>query len=145
MRRGQITFDFMIAFVLILITVTGIISVASGERANAETFDTAAKLKVFAVDLRDTVAKVYSIGPGYTVVKRVPLKLESGESINVTLNSTSGRVEVVAAVGGKTLRVYQRLPVPIHSTSSVTLGPGDSTFNVTAGESGGRINVELKK
>lgn len=144
MRRAQITFDFMIAVILILITVAGVVSVASGEQANAQTFDTAAKLKVFAVDLRDTVTKVYAVGGGYTVRKSLPIRLGDGDSVRVVLNSTTNRVEISAVVGGEGFRVYQRLQVPIYSTSSITLGPGDETFNVTAENVGGLVYVKVE-
>ncbi|NJF25538.1 hypothetical protein [Thermococcus sp. Bubb.Bath] len=146
MKRGQITFDFLIALMLISVTVVGMISIASGEKANAETFDTAAKLKVFSVDMRDTVTKVYSIGEGFTVVKSLPMNLQKGESVTVTLNSTSNRVIIVANLNDGTFKVEQNLPVPVYSTTSVKLTPGKETFNVTAAynETEGRTYVELK-
>jgi len=146
MKRGQITFDFLIALMLISVTVAGAISIASGEKANAETFDTAARLKVFSVDLRDTVTKVYAVGGGFTVVKSLPLGLQSGESVTVTLNATSNRVTIVADLNSGTFKVEQPLPVPVYSTTSVTLRPGKEAFNVTAvyNETEGRTYVELK-
>ena len=146
MKRGQITFDFLIALMLISVTVAGAISIANGERANAETFDTTAKLKVFSVDLRDTVTKVYAIGSGFTAVKSLPLDLQSGESVTVTLNATSNRITVVAELNSGTFKVEQPLQVPVYATTAVTLRPGEETFNVTAvySETEGRTYVELK-
>ena len=144
MRRGQITFDFLIAIMLITVTVAGVVSVASGETRNARTFDTAVKLKVLAVDVRDTVTQVYAAGDGFTVKKEIPFELKAGDSVTITLNSTSGTVEITALIGGKTFRVGQRLPVPISSTSSITLGPGEREFNVTARQVGGETYVLLQ-
>jgi len=144
MRPAQITFDFLIAIMLITVTVAGIVSVASGETANARTFDSAAKLKILAVDLRDTVAQVYAAGDGFTVRKELPFELKTGDSITITLNSTTNRVEITATLGSKTFKVAQRLQVPLYTTSSITLGPGQRAFNVTAQSVGGEIYVTLQ-
>lgn len=144
MRRAQITFDFLIAIMLITVTVAGIISVASGETANARTFDTAVKLKILAVDVRDTVTQVYAAGDGFTVKKGIPFELKTGDSLTITLNSTSGMVEITALIGGKRFRVGQKLQVPLYSTSSITLGPGEVEFNVTARQVGGETHVLLQ-
>ena len=143
-RKAQITFDFLIAIMLVTVTVAGIVSIASGEVANARTFDSAAKLKILAVDLRDTVTQVYAAGDGFTVRKELPFELKSGEGVTITLNSTTNRVEITATLGGKTFKVAQKLQVPLYTTSSITLGPGERDFNVTAQNVGGEIHVILQ-
>ena len=143
-RKAQITFDFLIAIMLVTVTVAGIVSIASGETANARTFDSAAKLKILAVDLRDTVTQVYAAGDGFTVRKELPFELKAGDSVTITLNSTTNRVEIAATLGGKTFKVAQRLQVPLYATSSITLGQGERAFNVTAQNVGGEIHVLLQ-
>ncbi len=143
-RKAQITFDFLIAIMLVTVTVAGIVSIASGETANARTFDSAAKLKILAVDLRDTVTQVYAAGDGFTVRKELPFELKAGDSVTITLNSTTNRVEIAATLGGKTFKVAQRLQVPLYATSSITLGQGERDFNVTAQNVGGEIHVLLQ-
>lgn len=144
MRRAQITFDFLIAIMLITVTVAGVVSVASGEMRNARTFDTAVKLKILAVDVRDTVTQVYAAGDGFTVKKEIPFELKTGDSLTITLNSTSDMVEITALIGGKRFRVGQKLQIPLYSTSSITLGPGEREFNVTARRIGGETYVLLQ-
>jgi len=144
MRRAQITFDFLIAIMLITVTVAGIVSIASGEIANARTFDTASKLKVLAVDLRDTVVQLYSTGGGFTVRKEVPFEINSGDSVTITLNATTNSVEITAKLGGKSYRVAQKLQVPLYETSSITLSSGEREFNVTAQNVGGEVHVLLQ-
>jgi len=131
-RGGQITFDFMIAFMLISVTVAGAVSLANGELSTATTLDKTARLKAFAVDVRDTVTKVYSIGGGFTVVKDCPIELGKGDSISITLNSSSNSVTVEAVLSGKRYLVVQRLQVPVYTTTSVTLDGERSSFNITA-------------
>ncbi|WP_297489511.1 hypothetical protein [Thermococcus sp.] len=145
-RGGQITFDFMIAFMLISVTVAGAVSLANGELSTANTIDKTARLKAFAVDLRDTVTKVYSIGGGFTVVKDCPIELGKGDSISITLNSSSNSVTVEAVLSGRRYLVVQRLQVPVYTTTSVTLDEKRSSFNVTAvyNAAEGRTYVELE-
>ncbi len=145
-REGQITFDFMIAFMLISVTVAGAVSLANGELSTANTIDKTARLKAFAVDVRDTVTKVYSIGGGFTVVKDCPIELGKGDSISITLNSSSNSVTVEAVLSGKRYLVVQRLQVPVYTTTSVTLDEKRKDFNVTAvyNAAEGRTYVELE-
>ncbi|WP_456367037.1 hypothetical protein [Thermococcus sp.] len=145
-RGGQITFDFMIAFMLISVTVAGAVSLTNGELSTANTIDKTARLKAFAVDIRDTVTKVYSIGGGFTVVKNCPIELGKGDSISVTLNSSSNAVTVEAVLSGKRYLVVQRLQVPVYTTTSVTLDEKRSSFNVTAvyNAAEGRTYVEVE-
>ncbi|AMQ18916.1 hypothetical protein [Thermococcus peptonophilus] len=147
MGRGQLSIDVIFALTLITLTVLSLVSLASHQVESAELMDKTSKLKVFAIDLRDTVVKVYSSGPGFSVKKTVPMNLSAGDEITVVLNSTSGRLEVSAVIGGERYRVYQNLPVPLVATSSVTLNSASpdlwvyATYNQTAGA----IDVRVKK
>ncbi|WP_054841101.1 hypothetical protein [Thermococcus peptonophilus] len=77
------------------------------------------------------------------------MNLSAGDEITVVLNSTSGRLEVSAVIGGERYRVYQNLPPvpPLVATSSVTLNSASpdlwvyATYNQTAGA----IDVRVKK
>ncbi|WP_054841100.1 hypothetical protein [Thermococcus peptonophilus] len=71
MGRGQLSIDVIFALTLITLTVLSLVSLASHQVESAELMDKTSKLKVFAIDLRDTVVKVYSSGgPGFSVKKR---------------------------------------------------------------------------
>ncbi|BAD85855.1 hypothetical protein, conserved [Thermococcus kodakarensis KOD1] len=147
MGRGQLSIDVIFAFTLITLTVLSLVSLASRQVESAELTDKTSKLKVFAIDLRDTVTKVYSSGPGFSVKKTVPMNLRAGDKITVVLNSTSGRLDVSAVIGGEHYRVYQNLPVPLVATTNVTLNSTSpdlwvyATYNQTAGA----IDVRVKK
>ncbi|MDV3103932.1 hypothetical protein [Thermococcus waiotapuensis] len=144
MKRAQITFDFLIAVMLITVTVAGIVSVASGEIESAGVLDTTAKLKVFAVDLRDTAVKSYSVGTNFTIIKSSPIGLSNGDEITVKLYSSNSTILITAKLGGKTFVVGQNVPVPL-CDSEVELTPGGESFNVTAVSAGGRRCVTVKK
>ncbi|ASJ01184.1 hypothetical protein [Thermococcus gorgonarius] len=144
MKRAQITFDFLIAVMLITVTVAGIVSIASGEIGSARILDTTAKLKAFAVDLRDTAVKSYSVGTNFTIIKSSPIRLSNGDKITVKLYSRNSTILITAELGGKTFVVGQNVPVPL-CDSNVELTPGDESFNVTAVSVGGRSCVTVKK
>ncbi|WP_297470078.1 hypothetical protein [Thermococcus sp.] len=136
--RGQVSIDLMFAVVLILITALGVISWGNNQKAETATFGNAAYVKVFAVDIRDSVAKVYAHGPGFEVVKEPPFPMSEGDWVNVSLN-TNGTLVVVANLGGLEYRVVQRLQVPVAVPSHVLLTPENRTLVIKAVrlESGG--------
>ena len=147
MRKAQLSLDLLFAVVLISITVLSLLSLSFQEAQGARTLDTMAKLKVFTVDLRDTVTKVYSVGPGYSVRKELPLNLKPGDAVWVTLNATSNTVEVEALVSGNRYFTSQKLPVRLVSTTSLELTPGSTTFWVVAtyNETVGMVDVKLSR
>jgi len=138
--RGQLSLDLLFAVTLVSLTVISMISLADHEVESAKVFDVSAKLKVFTIDLRDTVIKVYAAGDGFAVKKTSPLKLKSGEYIKVILNESSNELEVEAKINGKTYVTVQKIPVPIVSNSTVTLIPANEElwivckYNTTIGE-----------
>lgn len=144
MKKAQVTFDFLIAVMLVTVTVAGAVSIASGESASVRTLDAATKTKIFAVDLRDTVIKAYSIGEGFTIVKRAPFDLSGGDSVEITLDSGTSKISVKATIGGKTFKVEQVSPVPL-CDSQIELKEGNVNFNVTVVENGGQSCVIVEK
>ena len=147
MKRAQLSIDLLFAVTLISLTVMSLISLSTHEAEGARTFDTLAQLKVFSVDLRDTVTKVYAVGGGFSVRKAAPFELNPGDRIVVTLNASTDTLEVSALVGGRTYRTTQPLPVPLLSNSSVTLNSTVQTLWITAryNETAGMVNVAVSK
>ncbi len=143
MKRGQISLDFLFAVTLIAITMVNLVYIANSERSHAETFDTATKLKIFSVDVRDSLAKVYAAGSGFTLKKTAPFTLRGGDYINITLSPTGNMINVTAVVDGEMYKVVQKSPVPILMGSSVTLTPENPEFHITAeyNETEGRLYV----
>ncbi|WP_297089726.1 hypothetical protein [Thermococcus sp.] len=144
MKRGQISLDFLFAVTLITITMLNLVYIADSERAHSETFDTIAKLKAFSIDVRDSVVKVYTAGDGFTVRKELPINLDAGDKVTVSLLAPDS-VVVNATIGGKGYRVAQRSPVPIYENTSVTLTGADRDFSIVAtyNETEGRLDVTL--
>jgi hypothetical protein len=147
MKRAQLSIDLLFAITLISLTAVSLISLSTHEAEGARTFGTLAQLKVFSIDLRDTVTKVYSIGDGFSVQKRAPFSLGPGENITVTLNASTNSVEIRAVIGGRKYKTAQQVPVPIVSNSSVTLNSTVQTFWVVAtyNETAGMMNVTLSQ
>ena len=145
MKRAQLSIDLLFAVMLISLTVMSLISLSTHEAEGAQTFDTLAQIKVFSIDLRDTVTKVYAIGGGFSVRKTAPFELDPGDGIVVTLNASTNALEVSALVGGRTYRTVQQLPVPLLSSSSVTLNSTVRTLWVVAryNETAGMVNVTV--
>lgn len=145
MKRGQISLDFLFAITLITITMVNLVYIANSEVAHSETFDAATKLKAFSVDVRDSVVKVYSAGDGFSIRKELPIELNAGEGVTITLDSSTNTVIVNATLGGRTYRVNQPSPVPIGRDSSVTLTDTKRDFWIVAeyNETEGRLDVFL--
>ena len=129
--RGQISLDLLFAVMLVSLTVIGLVGWGMNQAGETTTMGKAAQLKVLAVDVRDSVAKVYASGPGFTVIKELPFQLKTGEWVNITLYENQTLL-VRAELGGKEYRVVERLQVPVGVTSSVLLLPGNETFQITA-------------
>ncbi len=147
MKRAQLSIDLLFAVTLISLTVLSLVSMSTHEAQGARTLDTMAKLKVFTVDLRDTVTKVYSVGQGFSVRKDSPLILGAGDAINVTLNASSDSVEVSALIGGKRYFTAQKLPVPLVSNSTVELNSTVESLWVVAtyNETAGMVDVKVSQ
>lgn len=139
MRKAQLSLDLLFAVTLMTLTVVSLISLAAHEVEGTRTLDASTRLKVFAIDLRDTVTKVYSAGDGFAVKKTAPFELKSGEYIRVTLNKSSKELKVEALIDGTRYVTVQRIPVPLSSNSTVTLTPSKEElwivceYNETAG------------
>ncbi|WP_457741968.1 hypothetical protein [Thermococcus sp.] len=129
--RGQISLDLLFAVMLVSLTVIGLVGWGMNQAGETTTIGKAAQLKVLAVDVRDSVAKVYASGPGFTVIKELPFQLGTGEWVNITLYKNQTLL-VRAELGGKEYRVVERLQVPVGVTSSVLLLPGNETFQITS-------------
>jgi len=145
MKRAQLSLDLMFAVTLVALTVLGLISLATHEVEGAQTFDASAKLKVFAIDIRDTVTKVYAAGEGFGVMKMVPFELENGDYVKVTLDGPSGELRVEAEIGGTKYTTVQKIPVSIASNTTVTLTPSNNEFWVVCGYNNtvGGVDVRL--
>ncbi|ASJ08423.1 hypothetical protein A3L11_03915 [Thermococcus siculi] len=143
MKRGQISLDFLFAITLIAITVLNIVYIANMQRSHAETFDATTRLKIFSVDMRDTVAKVYASGNGFSVKKEPPIPLDSGDSITIQLITGNNTIIITANVGGRQYVTVQRSPVPIYQNESIQMTPDNSEIWVKARERGGKVYVEL--
>lgn len=145
MKRGQISLDLLFALVLVSLTVLGLIVSGASQTEEMKTLGRGMELKVFVVDIRDSVAKVYASGPGITLQKKPPFQLYPGDWINITL-TTNQTVIVNAQLNGKHYLVIQRLQVPVFSQSSVLLTPGNDTFEITSMTSpDGGISVVLQR
>ena len=146
MRRAQLSIDLLFAVTLVSLTVVGLIGLSTQEIEGTKTFDAITQLKVFSVDLRDTVSKVYSVGDGFSIRKDAPFPLGPGENLTVTLNSTSNRMEIVAVIDGRTYKTEQQLQVPIISNSSVTLNSTIKSLWVVAkyNETLGMVDVKVQ-
>ncbi len=142
--RGQITIDFLFAITLVAITTMGLVSFGNHARLQADVIGQQANLRVLAITARDDVAKVYSAGPGFTLVENVPFRLGPGDNVLVTLNETSDSVVVTGDFGGNVYRTEMKLQVPLVNTTSVTLTSQRTGFNLTAVSVGGVTSVELR-
>ena len=137
--KAQISIDFLIALTLITITAVNLISLGLSQMKDAETFDTSSKLKVFAIDVRDTVAKVYSSGRGFKIRKSWPFNLGPGDNITIALQ-TPGMLNITAFIGGEKYIVIEKLQVPITQNTSVILQINSPDFWIE--NDGGSIRVE---
>ncbi len=143
--RGQISLDAIFAVTLITITIMSLVSLSSHEVNGVKSLGDAARLKVFAISLRDTVVQVYSTNGNFSVRKELPLKLGQGDWVNVTLNSTAGTLRVVARIGGNEYITMEKIPVFLESTSSVVLTAENNTLWVVGRYEKGVMDVRLSK
>lgn len=145
MRRGQISIDFLFAVTLIAILSLNLVYISSSQKTQAQNFDVTTKLKVFAVDVRDSVANVYAMGEGFKVKKSAPFKLQTGDNLTVILDNVTNSIVVTGTIGGKEFYVMQRSPVPIYTQSKVVLTSDHSTFWIVTvyNATEGRLYVEV--
>ncbi|AAL81634.1 hypothetical protein PFDSM3638_07600 [Pyrococcus furiosus DSM 3638] len=118
--KAQLSIDFIFAMTLLLIFSLGLMSFAFEEKEEVETLNHAAKVRVFAISLRDMINKVYAMGPGFAVVKDIPFTLGSKDNVTITV-STERKVTVVAYIEGKKYTVTETLQVPIFENTSVII------------------------
>ncbi|NJE54614.1 hypothetical protein [Thermococcus sp. 21S9] len=140
--RGQISLDLLFAVAIISITMLSVMNVALSEKTETEVLGTSAQLKAFAIDLRGTVARLYS-SPGMTVVKEAPVELGPGDWINVTLTA-DGYLRVRAQIGGREYVVVEKLQVPPGTTSSVLLTQSAPVFKVSSRRSPDGVEVVVE-
>lgn len=147
MKRGQISIDLLFAVTLVSLTMLSLVSIATQETVASGTLDATAKLKVFSVDLRDTIVKAYSLGTGFSVQKRLPFTLGSDDEVRIILNSTSRNLMILATLDGRSYNTTQRIAVPITRDSSIKLQPNDTTFwiSIVYNETEGTVDVLLTK
>lgn len=147
MKRGQISMDLLFAVALMSITVLGLIGLSSQQVHGAGVLDATAKLKVYSINLRDTVVKAYSMGGGIAVREDFPFTLSPGDSVNVTLNASSRELVVTAFISGEKYRTVQSLPIPLASDSKVELNSNSPTLWIVTryNETAGMVDVRLSK
>ncbi|NJE11199.1 hypothetical protein [Thermococcus sp. MAR1] len=143
MKRGQISLDFLFAIALIAITVLNMVQIASMQRSHAEAFDITTRLKIFSVDIRDTVAKVYASGNGFSAKKESPIPLRNGDSITIKLNAKSNTIIVTGNIGGRQYTTVQQSPIPLYQDESIQITPDKSEIWIKARVGGGKVYVEL--
>ncbi|WP_457752214.1 hypothetical protein [Thermococcus sp.] len=143
--RGQISLDFLFAVTLIAILSLNLVYLGSSQKTQAETFDLTTKAKVFAISVRDSVAKVYAMGDGFKVNKTLPFTLGPGDSVVVTLDNRTNSVIVSGSVGGKAFYISQKSQVPIYYKSQVVLNETMESFWIIASYNSteGRLYVEV--
>ncbi|ANF22691.1 hypothetical protein [Thermococcus piezophilus] len=143
--RAQISLDLLFAVTLITLTIVNLAYIASSETSYAETFDVITNLKVFSIDVRDSVAKVYAVGDGFSIRKELPMSLNEGDKVTVTLVPSNDTIMISATIAGRKYLVIQNSPVPIYRESSVTLTEADREFQIVAkyNETEGRLYVDV--
>ncbi len=144
--RGQISLDFLFAVTLMALLTLNLVYIGTSQRTGAEAFDVTTKLKVFSIDVRDSVTKVYSIGSGFEVKKEIPFELKNGDYVIVRLNNATDSVQIAAQIGGKEYYVEQKLQVPLYKESVILLQAGSGTSFWIRGiynETEGRVDVVL--
>jgi len=143
MKRGQLSLDFLFAVLLIMVTITNIIYLATSEIDHAESFDTFAKVKLFSSMLVDHTAKVYAIGEGYRIREVAPDL--NGGTIRVILDGATNRIIVNATVNGKSFWIVRNSTVPLY-TSIVNLNSGEEFWIVAYYNSTeGMLYVKVEK
>ncbi|WP_240920769.1 hypothetical protein [Thermococcus sp. CX2] len=130
--RAQISLDFLFAVTLITLTMVNLVYIASSETSYAETFDVITKLKVFSIDVRDSVTKVYAVGDGFSIKKELSMSLDAGDKVTVTLVPSNDTIMINATIAGRKYLVIQKSPVPIYRESSVTLTAAKKEFHIVA-------------
>ncbi|MCD6373068.1 MAG: hypothetical protein J7L37_05930 [Thermococcus sp.] len=145
MRKGQISLDFLFAVTLISILTLNLVYIGTTQKTQAETFDLTTKAKVFAVDIRDSVAKLYGLGDGFRVRKEIPFNLRPGDYVEVLLDNSTNTIAIAGEVGGKKFYTQIKSQVPIYEKSVIKLYPGKESFWIVAtyNSAEGRVDVEV--
>ncbi len=144
MKRGQLSLDLLFAVTLISITMLNVIYTANEQIAYTQTLDTTAKLKIFSISLRDTIVKVYAVGDGYSVKKKLPFSLNPGDSVRIVLNSTSNTLQINATLDNVAYYIVQNITIPVYVTSNITLTYTATEFWIYANRTGEVTYVTLK-
>ncbi|WP_461867090.1 hypothetical protein [Thermococcus sp.] len=144
MRRGQLSLDLLFAVTLIAITMLNIIYTANEQITYTQTLDVTARLKIFSIDLRDSIVKAYSVGDGYSLRKQMPFSLNTGDSIIVTLNSTLNVLQINATVNNIQYYIVQNITVPIYTDSRIILNSTTTSFWIDVNRRGDIIYVTFR-
>ncbi|USS40989.1 hypothetical protein NF865_01855 [Thermococcus aggregans] len=121
--RGQVSLDFLFAFVLVTLTVLNLIQLSSSEIAHAESFDVMAKVRVFSAEIVDHTAKVYAVGEGYSLKEEAPQIKDA--KFTIIFNGTNNKITVNANVSGKNYWIVKNSTVPI-ANASISVYSGES-------------------
>jgi len=125
-KNGWVTVDFMVAFMIILLTITSIIAIISDRVETVNSVQEIVEAKILEENIVGIIEAVYSGGPGCSYILKMPSKIRN-KSYSITINSSGVYIFFGNNIGTEFIN-------PIRITegkhSNILLEP-DKTYNIS--------------
>ena len=86
-RNGWVSFDFLMASLLILLTIPSLVSIIEERINTVNSVDEISEARVLAENLAEDIEMVYSGGRGCSIIFKLPAKV-SNKHYKIKINST---------------------------------------------------------
>ena len=97
-RNGWVSFDFLMASLLILLTIPSVVSIIEDRINTVNSIQEVSEARVLAENLAENIEMVYSGGIGCSIVFKLPATL-SNKHYKVRINSTGVYVIFLGKIG----------------------------------------------
>jgi hypothetical protein len=125
-KNGWVTIDFMVAFMIILVTIPSITAIISDRVETVNSVREIAEAKILEENIAEIIDMVYSGGPGCSYTLKMPPKI-GNKSYSITINSTGVYIMFKNHIGTEFIT-----PIRITKSkySNILLEP-DKTYNIS--------------
>lgn len=97
-KNGWVSIDFLMASLLILLTIPSLISIIEDRINTVNSVDEISEARVLAENLAEDIEMVYSGGRGCSIIFKLPAKV-SDKHYKITINSTGVYVSFLGKIG----------------------------------------------
>ena len=126
--EGWVSIDFMVASLIILMTIPGLVAISSENINTANSVHKIAKAKVLTDNVAETIEMVYSGGNGCNIIFKMPSNIDD-KSYYLNVNS-SGVYMMMDGLMGSSFISSVKISNTWSDRSGVQMHP-DQTYNIS--------------